>query len=196
MRRLFAVAVIALLLWWVASGRDVQHPPGVLVREEPVQTDVPIGQRPFEKNGYTVTPLAHFDIRARVLGAEHYYLGRETELSPVDLALGWGPMSDTAVIDQLSISQGGRFYFYRWSNAPPIPQGEIVTHSANMHLIPAESAIARQLSWVRRGQLVHLVGWLVRAEARDGWHWVSSLTRADSGGGSCEVVWVESVEAM
>ena len=38
-----------------------------------------------------------------------------------------------------------------------------------------------------------LRGQLVRADGQDGWHWISSLTRTDTGDGSCEVVWVETV---
>ena len=46
-------------------------------------------------------------------------------------------MSDEAVIDQIEISQSGRWY--RWhSDALLIPKLEIQTHSANMHLIPAD----------------------------------------------------------
>jgi hypothetical protein len=44
------------------------------------------------------------------------------------------------------------------------------------------------------GQIVHLEGDLVRADGKDGWHWVSSLSRTDTGDGSCEVVWVEHAE--
>ena len=35
---------------------------------------------------------------ARVLGTERYRFDRASELSLVDLALGWGPMSDTRAL--------------------------------------------------------------------------------------------------
>ncbi len=138
--------------------------------------------------------LASFEIEARVLSTKEYSSDRESELVPVDLALGWGAMSDSAVLDQLSISQNKRFYYYRWSNQPPIPPYEIVQHSANMHLIPADSDIEEQIRNARVGQIVHIVGQLVEARDSDGWHWRSSLTRKDSGAGACELVRVEAIE--
>jgi hypothetical protein len=54
-------------------------------------------------------------------------------------------MSDSAVLNRLQISQGSRFYFYRWSNPPPIPPVDIVLHSANMHMMPADAAIRQRL---------------------------------------------------
>lgn len=67
---------------------------------------------------------------------------------------------------------------------------EIVRSSANMHLIPADAAVAQALRGVRAGQNVRIDGWLVQADAPDGWRWRSSLTREDSGGGACELVYV------
>jgi len=114
-------------------------------------------------------------------------------LSPVDLALGWGPMSDPTVINQLQISQGGRWYQYRWDNQPPIEPGVIARHSANTHLIPADSSVRKDLLNIERGQVVRLKGMLVNVEHPDGWKWRSSTTRADTGGGSCELMWVTEV---
>ena len=59
-------------------------------------------------------PVAGFSIDARVLSREEYAVGREADLSPLDLALGWGPMRRDDVLSQLKISQGARFYTYRW----------------------------------------------------------------------------------
>ena len=138
-------------------------------------------------------PLAGFSIDARVLSREDYSFGREAMLSPTDLALGWGRMREDAVLARLDISQGGRWYQYRWQGDPPLPPTEIVRSSANMHLIPADAVAAAALSRVRTGERVRIDGWLVEAVAPDGWHWRSSTTRDDSGSGACEVVYVCSI---
>ena len=70
---------------------------------------------------------------------------------------------------------------------------EIVRSSANMHMIPADAHAARALAQVRAGDNVRIEGWLVEADAPDGWRWRSSLTREDSGSGACEVVYVCSI---
>ena len=84
-------------------------------------------------------------------------------LVPVDLAVGWGPMSDEAVLDRLDVSQASRFYFYEWQGQPPIPREEIISHSTNLHLIPQTDEIASECKSLRTGELVHLSGLLVEA---------------------------------
>jgi hypothetical protein len=177
--------------WW--SARAVTHSPGVLAPDAPMQDD---GEgAAFEHRGYRITPLARFEIKARVLSRSDYQLGRESDLSPTDLAMGWGRMSDEAVLQKIDIGQSGRFY--HWSVQEfPIPQHEIETSSANMHLIPADSTVARKLDSVRKGQVVQLRGSLVRADASDGWHWISSLRRTDTGAGACELIWVEGLTIL
>lgn len=148
----------------------------------------------FEFRGYQVKPLASFAVRARVLAREDYRLGREADLSPVDLALGWKRMADPKVYEPLNITQGGRWYRYSWREQPPIPPQEIVESSANMHMIPATPAVERTLKQVTVGGYVRITGQLVQVSHASGWTWTSSLTRSDSGANSCELVFVESVE--
>ena len=129
-----------------------------------------------------------------MLSRADYSIDAGSDLVPTDLALGWQRMSDTAVIEQLDIEQSARFYTYRWQGNPPIPADEIIRSSANMHLIPADEDVRRDLDKVRQGSLIHLRGHLVYAERSDGFHWRSSLTREDTGGGACELVLVEAIE--
>lgn len=185
------VAVVGFGLWQHLQQRPVTHGPGVIAAQVPAQGDT--SAPGFAFKGYTLQPLQDFRIEARVLAAETYRSDREAELSPVDLALGWGRMSDSAVLDQIRISQSGRFYFWRVEDFP-IPRQEIERSSANMHLIPASDAIERRLKAVRPGQTVRIGGWLVEAQARDGWHWRSSLTRNDTGAGACELIFVRDLQ--
>src|SRR6476659_10880581 len=165
-------------------------PPQVLANQPPLQSPVPEDLAPMRLQAATLTPLAGFSVDARVLSREDYQLGRESELSPTDLALGWGRMRDDDVLARLDISQSGRWYHYAWRGDPPLPPAEIVQSSANMHMIPATRAVAEALHRVHRDDRVRIDGWLVEAATPDGWHWRSSLTREDSGGGACEVVYV------
>jgi hypothetical protein len=170
------------------------HGPGVLAAEDPQQTTINLAE-PQTIRGYQITPLADFNIKARVLASANYYLGREAELSPVDLALGWGRMSDEAVLKQIDIRQSNRFYYWHVEEFP-IPRQEIESHSANMHMIPADARIEKILKSARVGQLVQLRGYLVEAKSADGWRWQSSLTRHDSGNGACELLLVQSAAVL
>lgn len=164
--------------------------PRVARGEIPLQTDLPRGINAIQLEGAVVRPLAGFSVDARVLGREDYRFGTEATFSPTDLALGWGRMREDAVLGKLDISQSGRWYRYSWRGDPPLPLNEIISSSANMHMIPADSRVAAQLHRIRPDDHVRIDGWLVRIEADDGWRWNSSLRRDDSGGGACELVYV------
>ena len=187
----FIGALLFGVYFWI--GREIARPGGVLVPEEPVQRQV-YTSRLREKNGFQIALLASFDIRARVIAVERYRFDRGAALSPVDLALGWGPMSNSDILKQISFSQGGRFFSW-WAQNYPVPRNVIESHSANMHMIPADDDIERRLKSTRAGNLVHIKGYLVEATSKDGFRWKSSLSRSDTGAGACELIWVDSLES-
>jgi len=162
------------------------------VAEIPVQSSA--GASALQRAGYVIEPIASYDIRARVLSIERYRMGREADLSPVDFALGWGPMSDAAVLNRLNISQSNRWYHFRWEGSPPIDPSLIARSSANTHLVPADDSVKTRLLNVSKGAVVRLSGYLISVRHTDGWTWRSSLTRDDTGGGSCELMWVTDVQ--
>lgn len=191
-RWVILLLALAAFGWWTSPPLGRSRPPGVLAPEVPVQDDLqdaPV----IERGEYRLKPLANFRVEARVLGREDYRFDEGASLSPMDLALGWGRMSDSAVLDQLDIDQGVRFYSYRWRNAPPLPPQEMVESSANMHLVPADAGVEHALRRVRRGDVVRIEGLLIEARRSDGFLWRSSLIRKDSGAGACELVYVTSV---
>lgn len=147
-------------------------------------------------NGYSMTNLQPYTGEFRVLSRENYNFGRESEISPVDFALGWDKMADPEVYKQLSIRQSNRWYHWRYENAPPIPVREIEMQSANTHLIPASKQIAKQLKAIDQDDLIYLKGQLVEVKSSDGWTWRSSLSREDTGGGACELMLVEEVRVI
>ncbi|MDR3389508.1 MAG: hypothetical protein P4L92_20880 [Rudaea sp.] len=186
---LFA-ALLLLAAIWQHVHRPIAHAPGVLVAAVPLQEPLAAAVSPLQKGNVSIKPLATFALSARVLSRADYRWDRGAELVPVDLALGWGRMSDSAVLDQVDISQSGRFYY--WSVRKfPIPEAEIIESSANMHLIPADRIVEREIERTRMGDVVSFDGYLVEADWADGSKWISSLTRSDSGPGACELVWVE-----
>jgi hypothetical protein len=203
--------VIAATGWWMSplspraghaptpvSGTTIacRLPPRVLPGAAPLQSEVPQSLPPFRLRAATLQPLAGFSVDARVLSREDYSHGREAELSPTDLALGWGAMATPGMAERLDVSQSSRWYHYHWTGEPPLPPAEIARSSANMHMIPADEATADALKSVRAGDHVRVDGWLVQADAADGWHWRSSTTREDVGAGACEVVYVCAITRL
>jgi hypothetical protein len=195
MRKSLAILAGIAFAWQLANfERTIELGPGIMAPEPPLQTAIDTPQE-FNSDEYTITPLAEFHIRAKVLAKKRYYFDREADLSPVDLALGWEKMSDEMVLDRIDISQSDRWYL--WSVEEfPITRREIETQSANMHMIPANDEIESLLKKVRKGEIIEIDGSLVKVTGEDGWRWASSLTRSDKGGGGCEIVWVEDLRTL
>jgi hypothetical protein len=190
---LFVVlTVLAIMTWRDWSMREIEHPPGVLVTESPRQNNLENGAL-ITMDEFRMKPRAEFQLRARVLSREDYSWGTESGLSPVDLALGWGVMSDQAVLDRISIEQRSRWYFTQYDFPAPISDQAIVQHSSNMHMVPSKSWIEKELKRVRRGDIVQLRGYLVDVDTDSGWQWRTSLSRSDTGNGACEIFYLEDI---
>ncbi len=184
----------ALVFWYQKDHAPIKYGPGVMVKEEPEQTVLTTFAQPVLKNGWTLKPVAQYTIKARVLGLRRYQDGASASLAPYDLTVGWGRMSDETVLDRLEISQSDRFYHWRYWGAAPIPEDEIITHSANIHLIPADDSVAQSIASLRIGSLVQMSGWLVDATYPGADKpWRSSLTRDDEGAGACEILYARSL---
>lgn len=183
-------AVALFACWQLVSSRPIHRDPGEIAVDDPLQFNL---EEPLAvtRGDFQVVGQAKFSAEVRVLSRERYRLGSLADVSPLDIAVGWGPMSDSAVLADLKIWQSGRFYFWRYEDEPPIPTEEIVSHSANWHLVPANSGIWRKLSGVRVGDVVKLDGMLVNLE-NPSVTMTTSLTRQDSGAGACEIIYVQS----
>lgn len=189
---LILAATIALCLL-DAREPNAAARPGVQAPWAPRQVAVEVSA--IVRDGYRIAPFADFALDARILAREDYRFDTEADLSPTDLVLGWGRMSDDATLAGFSISQANRWYYLSYYVPPPIPESEFLGSSANMHFIPANDAVAARLAHARPGQIASIRGKLVDID-RIGrnWHWRSSRSREDTGEGSCEVVWLESLE--
>ncbi len=192
-RTLSTIIIIVLACFVSAEDLDPQDQPEQtgLAEEKRVPIEKSIGSYQF-----TITPVASYRIAARVLGRERYWLGWEATLSPLDLALGWGEMSRTSVDDWISWNQSMRWYFYEWSAGSPYGEKEIREQSANVHIIPATEMVYEKVLDVEEGDTIYLEGYLVNVQGtrkQQRYHWSSSLTREDTGQGSCDLLYVERV---
>jgi hypothetical protein len=184
------LAIAAAIFVWMGD-RPIPHLPGVLVPESPEQGP-PDDDRSWSYRGYEIQPRASFSLSARVLSATRYRWDAGADLAPVDLALGWGTMSDSARLDHFKVTQGARF-FTLYPQDGDADVDDAMLHSGNMHMIPATETVRRVLQSARPGNLVTLHGQLVDVSRPDGFTWRSSLRRDDSGAGACELVWVEDM---
>ncbi len=185
-----AVAAIAIFACYkLYSRREITHAPGVLAASDPEQSDIE-SAAVIERGEFRLRPRAEFSATVRILRREDYSVGALAKLVPTDFAVGWGPMSDSAVLADIEISQGNRFYYWRTENWP-IDRADIETHSANWHVIPKDSQVGGVLGQLRAGSVVELHGQLVDVEGGEA-GMRTSLTRGDTGAGACEILLAES----
>jgi hypothetical protein len=185
------ILIAGIYHYW--NFREFVREPGILVSEVPEQSDALINPKPILIENAVLDPLTTYKLKARVLSTERYWIDNGAKIAPIDIAVGWGPASDSELLDKLTIRQAGRFYYYSWSGDAPADPRVIGLNSANIHVIPANKYIADEVMRLRKGDLITMSGYLVRANFRDGSDWKSSLTREDAGNGACELMYVQSL---
>ena len=141
-------------------------------------------------------PQAEYRIAARVLQSTRYD-DWQAVFTPIDLALGWGKIGEPPIDKWIDWQQSERWYYYRLHRRlgkTPFPRDYVVQHSANVHVIPANANIAAGLQYLQVNDLVFMEGMLVNVEVNNGYtvrKYSTSLTRADKGDASCEIMYVE-----
>jgi hypothetical protein len=189
--KLGLVAAAISAVWWFSPGRSIAHAPGVLVPVEPRQT-VLTGYSLPDIAGWKLRAVAEYELRGRVLGTKRYHSGASADLVPIDVAVGWGPMSDTRALEALTLSMGNRFFFYEWENTPPLSDEVILRNVSNNHVIAANDQVRSTIASLRPGHLIHFRGYLVDATKPGEGSWVTSRRRDDRGNGACEIFYVET----
>ena len=174
--------------------------------QDPVQTkgDLP---DPFDvtRKGvtYTVTPLFSYELWGMVVSYHHAdsfadisHEAWNDYLNVKDICVLWGRNLETAVYSRMTFKNRDFTCFYRY---PDEETGLIFSEDclSNNHLLPADTIVAGTIMSARKGDQVHLKGWLVNygiqgsPEKR-----LTSTTRKDRGNGACETVFVEEFEVL
>ena len=169
-RHILTIGLLLLGLWFYETMRPVPQPPGVLAPDAPRIEPVAGKPQIFERNGHVLTALARFDTHARVLSLDRYAGDRAAKVAPLDIALGWGPLSDSVTLKVVDVAQTKRGVLFK-SYDPKLPDEQAAAFLLNLHVIAADDGLAKKLEDVRTGNIVRMQGWLVEAVAGDGWRW-------------------------
>jgi hypothetical protein len=190
--------VIALLglFWWIAARPMASTVAEAIPwHQEPRQagTDSPPFAIETRRGTVHLVPRATLEMSAVVASRERYRLDASAFLSPLDLALAWGDAAAPEMRRRVRFYQGNRFCVWSTRDSS-IDLARLSRQLANVHVIPANANLRRALLSARRGQPVRLAGLLVDARGENGFRWSTSLSREDTGAGSCEVMWVEELQ--
>ncbi|WP_156500507.1 hypothetical protein [Croceicoccus bisphenolivorans] len=148
-----------------------------------------------------IRKVATFDADVLVLSRASYggLIGDDfSDYSPVDIAVAWGEGARADVHGRISITQSGRFYYWRagaeaWQDPRVRRFGKF---SANWHLIPANDNAAAVIRGIGANDVVSLHGHLVDVFAPDGRRYKTSRTRNDQGAGACEIFLVSEARIV
>jgi hypothetical protein len=205
----FMMLVAAYFLVYILI---LSNPKGIQVAElveagkPPRQVNIPSNEATsiqvnhWSYNG-SLFPKAKYSIAARVLGVHRYYLDFQAPLMPIDIALGWGEVSDPGVDEYITWSQSRRWYHFTVTDDSPYSVEFISKRSSNVHVIPASENIRAAISKIRSDDEIFMEGLLVDVNLSmlfTDFHVTTSLTRDDTGSGACEILYVQRlvVEGM
>lgn len=192
-RWLIVYALTTITGTLTGCGETVVLADGVLAPAPPAQWE--LTQPPRDLGEFTLAPRAGYDITAKVLSKRQYRWDDLAAIAPWDFALGWGALSDKAVLRPIKVAQGDRFMFWHLYDSP-INIELVNRSSANVHLIPANSTILSEIAKIPKGAIIRLQGDLVDLHFADQTMIPSSLTREDTGPGACEILFVREVSQL
>ena len=169
--------------------------------QEPLQgkTDRPEFSFLYESERYRVKPVASYELWGLVVGHNDigaiwdiYHTAKAVDTK--DLGVVWGKNLANDEFHKVTYWSGS--WTINWS----YPAGVTFDHTkiANNHIISDNAGIRRKVDTVRIGDQIHFKGILVNYQASsnpDFWR-NSSLTRTDTAGTACEVVFLDSIEVL
>ena len=176
MRRLILVLAVLLATGMVYAGDGVDN-------------NIARGLLPTADQHIQV--LATYRGVFRILARKDYQ-DAAARFSPMDLAVSDGRLADPNYYPQIEVVQSNRFLSIN-INPLPFTAKELREHVDNIHVIPGNELVARQLQQIQAGDLVRLKGYLVEVGDRKS-TWRSSLNNDATGDGACKVMRIESIE--
>lgn len=156
-----------------------------------VDHNISKGLAPLSKD-QSIKKLQSFKGDFRILGSKIYTSDEQAKFSPIDYAVSWGLFAEPEIARHISVNQYDRFLNWKIDRLP-VPAEQAMQMVSNMHIIPANPQIAKQIKNVKRGDLVRLKGELVEIKDKN-LVWTSSLIPTDTGDGACELFRVSSIE--
>ncbi|SPF43344.1 hypothetical protein SBDP1_440002 [Syntrophobacter sp. SbD1] len=195
----FLALLLAFVLYMeVRSSRGLTYPPGILIKSEPQMVLIK-DPKPWKVGKKVIFPMVEFWLQGRVLCSERYDDDPLSDICPIDIGLGWGPMSDQSIIDQLDIVQANRKLEYSVSDQdhPPPSYASLWEYVKNVHTLPASGDIKKKVCSVRTGDLIELRGCLVAIQENGQWTYVSSLKKeVGLDHTTCLIFWVTQFERL
>ncbi len=171
---------------------------------QPLQTQIAQNEFhfPYEGQDIKVIPVMNYTLNGLIVSHNdpgkwyNFDLTHDSQsINTLDICVVWG--SNLTNNDFHKISFHNDDWICTWSYGPDVKhvnEQEI----SNNHLITASDSIRKQIANLHNGDQIEIVGRLVYyGEQRWGGNMrQSSLSRADTGNGACEIIYVDSLRVL
>lgn len=139
---------------------------GELVPSSPIMT--PLDQS-FDilRMGFRVRAVSEMSFRSVILSRRRYFFDR-FRISPMDLVLGWGALSNPSVFRSLRVSTSRPDIHVRKTSDQEFDPELIMSSMSLFHIIPSRISVWDDLSRLRRNNIVDLSGFLCEVTDLDG----------------------------
>ncbi len=174
--------------------------------QDPVQTDADL-PGPFDvtrKNvTYTVTPMFNYELWGMIVSYHHAssFMDISHEqwkdfVNVKDLCVIWGKNASTGVYGKMRFKNRDFTCFYTY---PDEATGKVFSENclSNNHILPADPIVSGTVMRARKGDQIHLKGYLCSYGIKDSpYKRMTSTTRTDRGNGACETVFVSEFDIL
>lgn len=184
------LAIMGIFYQYSFSGYD-----GPVYIDEPIQKNLyPVETITIEgdRGPVELDLLATYKVDAVVKNIADYSADYTSQISPRDFALAWADINLPGIDKHVTYSQKNRWYYFTVVKNNKVDVHYVDRNSANTHLIPSNDRVAALIAEVEQDDFITMEGFLVNANFKDG-YWNTSLTREDTGDGSCEIMYVTSL---
>lgn len=113
----------------------------------------------MSRQGFSLSAVAEISLQSVVL-ARRRYLFDDFRISPVDLALGWGAMSNPSIFRTVRVSIRDRMHHWDIQPPPRIEGSEVTEMSGTFQLIPLRLSLEDDITRLKRNQTVRISGYL------------------------------------
>ena len=209
MKKIFIIVLVIISLYFLFNNLFAFFQKGTaekipfLIEPEQRVLDLRETSNSFEmkylrNKAFMITPIAEYKITAIVLSKKNYwYDGDYGIIAPYDLSLAWGALSFKQSYSQIKVRQGYRSTSWTINRDCLLDDYFIQTHLSNVHIIPDNDYIRKQISHLRKYDRVYMEGYLVRYdlfEKNRESYVESSLSREDLGDHACELFLVKYIQ--
>lgn len=199
---LFFASLISLTVsYWASKQLPVVDEIVSEMELEPIQS--PTRHRPFKFDyrgeSYVVEPMADYELWGVVVTHNDItgmtdIVHTEDSVDIKDVCVVWGENIRSNDFHEVSYSSGDFTCYFSYQRPIRFYHDQL----SNNHLLSDDEQVRELIRNVRVGDQVHLKGMLVNYSraSNPGWQRKTSLTRKDTGGRACEVVFVSEFEIL